>query len=92
MPKLSEQEEIFTFGLFEGLSQRKAYTKAFKKARKWKPATVDSKACVLANQDKIRTRLAQLKETSNSERILSFQQIQEMLSDKVREELNGVGL
>lgn len=92
MPILTEQEEVFAFGIFEGLSQRKAYRRAYKKSRTWKDATVDSKACVLAGSDKIQERVQELKKEANSERILSFQQIQEMLSDKAREQLNNEGL
>ena len=89
---LTEQEEIFTFGIFEGMSQYDAYTKAFKRSRKWKKDTVYSKASTLAKQDKIKERLQELKETANSKRILSFQQIQELLSDRARDGLNTDGL
>lgn len=48
----------------EGLSQRKAYRKAYPTSEKWKDATVDAKACNLEKEDKIRARYEELKETA----------------------------
>ena len=46
----------------KGLSQRKAYREAYPKSVNWKDNTVDSKASHLEKQDKILTRLAEIKE------------------------------
>lgn len=47
----------------EGLSQRKAYRKAFPKAESWKDATVDNKASALERENaEIMARYRELKE------------------------------
>lgn len=47
-----------------GLSQRKAYRKAYPRSEKWKDATVDAKACNLEKEDKILARYQELKEAA----------------------------
>lgn len=47
--------------LFHGLSQRQAYLETFPKERKWKDATIDTKASKLAKSVEIVTRLDDLK-------------------------------
>lgn len=54
---MNKSEEHFVMYLLEGLSQRQAYLKAFPHSAKWKPETVDTKACILYNSDKIQDRL-----------------------------------
>ena len=53
---LSQNEEKYIFGLIAGKTQRQAYLAAFPNSRKWKPETVDSKACALFNTDKVQER------------------------------------
>ena len=48
----------------EGLSQRKAYRKAYPRSEKWKDATVDAKACNLEKEDKILARYKELKDAA----------------------------
>lgn len=45
-----------------GLSQRKAYRKAYPNSENWKDSTVDAKACNLEKKDKIVARYQELKE------------------------------
>lgn len=47
-----------------GLSQRKAYRKAYPRSEKWKDGTVDAKACNLEKEDKILARYQELKEAA----------------------------
>ncbi len=47
------------------MTQRKAYLDAVPRSRKWKPETVDSKASTLERSEKVRARLAELKERSD---------------------------
>ncbi len=53
---LNKNEEKYVFGLIAGKTQRQAYLAAFPNSRKWKPETVDSKACALFNTDKVQER------------------------------------
>lgn len=48
----------------EGLSQRKAYRKAYPRSEKWKDGTVDAKACNLEKEDKIVARYNELKDAA----------------------------
>jgi len=92
MHKLTEKEEMFAFSVFSGMSQTDAYLKAFKASRKWKKSAVYPKASRMSKQDNIVARMNELKTTAHSKRILSFQELQEMLSDKIREDLDVNGL
>lgn len=65
------RHEIFAQEVAKGMSQRRAYRVAFPKSVKWKDETVDSKASVLANTDKVLERIKDLKEKASSEAIKS---------------------
>lgn len=54
--KLTQQQEVFVAALVAGKTQYKAYIEAYPKAANWKRSSVDSKASVLANQEKIQKR------------------------------------
>lgn len=58
--KLTIKQEKYAQGLFAGLSQREAYKKAFPTSKAWKDETVDSKACILAKDEKVMARLDDL--------------------------------
>lgn len=58
--RLTQQQEAFVAALVAGKSQREAYIEAYPKAANWKPASVDSKACVLFKQEKIHRRYDEL--------------------------------
>ena len=57
---LTKPQEIFCKELLLGKSQRLAYYVAYPKSKNWKEATVDSKACILAKNGKIKARLSEL--------------------------------
>lgn len=59
---LSQNEEKYIFGLIAGKTQRQAYLAAFPNSRKWKPETVDSKACALFNTDKVQARYHEIRD------------------------------
>lgn len=49
------------------MSQRIAYIDAYPKAKEWKKSTVDEKACILANSDKILTRRKELRQEQSDQ-------------------------
>jgi phage terminase small subunit len=57
---LKPREEKFVQGLIAGLSQRKAFIEANPSAKRWKPETVDVKACHLFHQEDIQARYQEL--------------------------------
>lgn len=56
---LTPKEELFVQGLVEGLSQRKAYLKAYN-CKNMKDATIDNKASKLFAKEEIRARYEKL--------------------------------
>lgn len=74
------RHEIFAQEVAKGVSQRKAYRVAFPNSLKWKDETVDSKASVLANSDKVLERINEIKEKASSEAIKSAIERKEWLS------------
>lgn len=75
------KREKFAQLLSEGLSQRQAYLQAYPAAKKWKPETVDNRACKLAHEDEIVTRCEELKNASASDAILSRQGRMKILTE-----------
>lgn len=57
---LTKPQEIFCKELLLGKSQRLAYYAAYPKSKKWKEATADNKAYVLAKRDDIKARMSEL--------------------------------
>lgn len=74
------RQEIFAQEIAKGMSQRKAYRVAFPNSVKWKDETVDSKASVLANTDKVLARINELKEKASSQAIKTAIERKEWLS------------
>ena len=74
------RHEIFAQEVAKGVSQRRAYRVAFPNSLKWKDETVDSKASVLANSDKVLERINEIKEKASSEAIKSAIKRKEWLS------------
>ena len=74
------KNEKFAQGIFEGLSQRKAYRAAFPSSVKWKDSTVDSRASELYNTSEILGRLKELKEEAADDSILSVIERKKWLS------------
>jgi phage terminase small subunit len=57
--KLTIKQEKYAQGLFAGLSQREAYKQAYN-CENMKDKSIDEKACVLANDVKVRSRIDEL--------------------------------
>ncbi|MEY2669773.1 MAG: hypothetical protein RLZZ577_89 [Bacteroidota bacterium] len=82
--KLTPKQELFVQGLFKGLSQRKAYKEAYN-IENMKDKSIDEKACELAKNVKIMSRLKELQqETTNNNKwtieklIEEFQDLKEI--------------
>lgn len=78
------RHEQFAQCIAQGMSQRKAYHVAFPKSQDWKDETVDSKASVLAKNDKVLERLKELADKSTSEAVMTATQRKEWLSQVIR--------
>lgn len=78
------RHEKFAQGIASGMSQRNAYRAAFPNSKRWKDETVDSKASVLAKNDKVLERLRELAEKSASEAIMNAKQRKEWLTSIIK--------
>lgn len=65
---LTEKREEFVRGLVEGLTQRKAYRRAYPSSRKWKDATVDARASELFKNSKVLVRYQELQKEKAEDR------------------------
>lgn len=72
--KLTIKQERYVQGLFAGLSQREAYKQAFN-CENMKDETIDVKASELANKDKIRVRLDELKNELKSRNMITAERV-----------------
>jgi len=97
--ELNKQEEEYVQGVVAGLSQRKAYRKAYALSKRWKDETVDVKASLLFKVDKIQIRYRDLlREARNSgsnmaiwTREQAFKDY-EWLKDKAKENIEEEGV
>ena len=80
------KNEKFAQGIFEGLSQRKAYRAAFPSSVKWKDATVDNRASELYNTDEILGRVKELQESAADDSILSVIERKKWLSELIEKD------
>ena len=78
------RHETFAQCLASGMSQRNAYRVAFPSSEKWKDETVDSKASVLAKNEKVLERLRELAEQSTTEAVMNATQRKEWLTQIIR--------
>ncbi len=65
------RHEKFAQCIASGMSQRKAYREAFPRSENWKDETVDSKASVLAKNEKVLERLRELADIATDETIMN---------------------
>lgn len=87
MPILKNaKQEKFVQCLFEGMSQRQSYLKAYPNSKKWKDATVDNNASKLANTDEVLTRLKELQERSENQAIASVARRKMILTEILEDE------
>ena len=80
------RHEKFAQCLASGMTQRNAYRAAFPNSNRWKDETVDSKASVLAKNDKVLERLRELAEQSTTEAVMNATQRKEWLTSIIRSE------
>lgn len=80
------RHEKFAQSIAKGMSQRKAYRAAFPSSIKWKDETVDSKASLLAKNDKVLARVKELADKSTSEAVMSAKERKEWLSNLIKDE------
>lgn len=72
-----------------GMSQRKAYRKAYPSAEKWKDATVDNKAYALEKRGEVLARYEELKETAANAAggcVMTRNEKRRMLAEMARDE------
>ena len=81
--KLTPKQEKFIQNVVSGMSQREAYREAFK-PKTMKDKSIDEKACVLFNTDKIKSRYKELMEKLEDEAIMSAKERMKWLSDVVK--------
>ena len=80
---LTAKQEAFVQNIIKGMSQADAYRSAYD-AKKMTDKTVHEKASLLASQDKVRTRLTELRDKLANENIMSAQKRMEWLTDLIR--------
>ena len=85
-PLENARHEAFVQYIIAGKSQRQAYLAAFPAAKRCKPANVDSKACTLFADAKIRARYNDLMQAAASDAVMSRQERMETLSEFARSE------
>lgn len=59
--KLTPKQEKFVDGILQGKTQYQAYIDAYPKSKNWQRSTVDERASVLMKNNKIVTRLQELR-------------------------------
>ncbi len=91
MKPLTQKQENFCQAFIKTGNASEAYRQAYN-AKNMKGTTITSKACILLTKDNIRATLGAIREKVEDEGILTFKQIQKMLSERALEELNGDGL
>lgn len=75
------KHEAFIQSIMQGKSQRQAYIIAYPNAAKWKPESVDAKASLLFNDDKVQIRYNELQKIALSKAIMSREERMLTLSD-----------
>lgn len=82
---LTAKEEKFSVNVFSGMTLTDAYKDAYD-AENMSDKTINEKACLLAKKDKVRTRIQQLRDEANSEKIISAIRRKEILTEIVLNE------
>ena len=89
MKDLTEKQKAFARGVFEGLSQREAYKKAYDCSTK-KDKTVDELASRLARNAKVKEYLEEMNKEVEKSAVLSKKERMEWLSRVVTTPINAV--
>mgnify|MGYP003466481514 CR=1 FL=1 len=85
---LTAKQEKFVQNIIQGMSQADAYRSAYD-ASKMSDKTIHERASVLASQDKVRTRLKELRDKLASESIMSAQERMEWLTQIIKDKDEG---
>lgn len=80
------RHEKFAQGIALGTSQRRAYRAAFPSSQSWKDETVDSKASLLAKNEKVLARVKELQEAATSKAVMTATQRKEWLTKLIQSE------
>ena len=80
------RHEKFAQGIAQGTSQRRAYRAAFPNSQKWKDETVDSKASLLAKNEKVLARVKELQTVATSKAVMTATQRKEWLTKLIQSE------
>ena len=80
---LTAKQEAFVQNILQGMSQADAYRSAYD-ASKMSDKTIHERASVLAAQDKVKTRLAELRDKLANEKIMSAQERLQWLTELVK--------
>jgi len=91
MIKLTPKQEKFCHVYLKTSNASEAYRQAYR-AEKMGVNTIKVKASVLLKRDNIRVTVERLREKIEDEGILTFKEIQKMLSNKAKDDLNNEGL
>lgn len=83
---LDVKKEKYCQARSEGKSQRQAYLDAYPSSRKWKPETVDSKACNLEKDSKVSARLRELAEENQKAAGLTRKKLLDKLENIINTE------
>ena len=83
MRSLTQKQENFTLNLFKDMTQRESWIQAGYSS-KYPLPMIDSHACSLANKDKIKVRLAELRAEAAQGAVMSRQEILERHSEIAR--------
>jgi len=81
--KLTQKQERLVINLFNGMSQHDAYLQAGYSSNQ-SSATIDRHACALSKNDKIMTRLKELREEARLPDVASFEERQKVLTEITR--------
>lgn len=81
---LTAKQEAFVQNILQGMSQADAYRSAYN-ASKMTDKTVHEKASLLASNDKVRTRLTELRDKLASESVMSAQKRLEWLTEVIKD-------
>ena len=81
--KLTQKQENFCLNVFQGMSQREAYIKAGYSSKQ-SLVTIDRNACGLLKNNKVLTRLEELRQKTQNDKIASVTERKEILSEIAR--------
>lgn len=81
---LTVKQEKFVQNLVKGMTQREAYKNSYD-AKNMKDETIDSKACLLFKEDKIRARYDELIEKSMDKAIMTAKERKKWLTEVIKD-------